>query len=77
MNPYTELDAAIVARVKELGKASFMWLYSDEVRRAAEEAERAGVAVEAYRIVDRRLQALKRAGVIRFQRGPNAGWVLA
>lgn len=76
MSKYPEVDAAIVKRVREAGPVSMLWLFVGDLRTVAQRAEWAHGG-EAYRIVDRRLQALKRAGVIKFQRGSGAGWVLA
>ena len=69
---YINLDTAILAFVAEKpatfqGLAYRVALYSE----ALAESDPA----PAWRIVDRRLQALRKAGKIRYQRKPE-GWVL-
>lgn len=69
---YTELDEAIIARVTE-GCVSFSAL-SAAVSNCSEALAKNDPA-PAWRIVDRRLQALRKAGRIRYQRKPE-GWML-
>ena len=69
---YTELDGAIIARVAE-GRVTFTAL-SSAVSRHSEALAKTDPA-PGWRIVDRRLQALRKAGRIRYQRKPE-GWVL-
>ena len=69
---YTELDNAILARVAE-GCVSFTAL-SGAVSKHSEALAKNDPA-PGWRIVDRRLQALRKAGRIRYQRKPE-GWVL-
>lgn len=69
---YTELDSAIISRVTE-GCVSFAAL-SGAVSKHSETLAKTDPA-PAWRIVDRRLQALRKAGRIRYQRKPE-GWVL-
>ena len=69
---YTELDEAISAKVAK-GPVRFNAI-SFSVARQSEHLEKNDPA-PAWRIVDRRLQALLKAGRIRYQRKPE-GWVL-
>ena len=81
---YTKLDAAILARIAELGCATFTRLQSGDVQMISEEAaaeHNKTVALKwklkpGWRFIDARLQALRKAGRIRYQRQPE-GWVLA
>ena len=71
---YTQLDAAILARIHVLAAANVAVFYridSGEVRRAAEVF--ATPQKDAWRFVDSRLQALRKAGRIGFS---GAGWYL-
>lgn len=69
---YTELDGAIIARVAE-GCVSFSALLTSVSKHS--EALAKTDSAPGWRIVDRRLQALRKAGRIRYQRKPE-GWVL-
>lgn len=69
---YTELDSAIIERVSK-GCVSFTAL-SGSVSKPSE-ALATNDPAPGWRIVDRRLQALRKAGRIRYQRKPE-GWVL-
>ena len=69
---YTKLDDAIIARVAK-GCVSFTAL-STSVSIHSELLAKSDPA-PAWRIVDRRLQALRKAGRLRYQRKPE-GWVL-
>jgi len=80
---YTAIDAAIVASVRA-GNNRMALIFDGEVKRLAEElmkaenAERGALKqmTDATPIADRRLQALKRTGVLGFARGVGAagGW---
>ena len=72
---YTELDAAILARLGE-GRATFTQLQGGKVQRAADEFGTGLHGMPAWRFIDRRLQALRKAGLITYQRKPE-GWSLA
>lgn len=61
---YTEFDAALLAHIKA-GKNKAMNLeYQGDIIRLA--APHASTSSPVFRVVDRRLQALRRAGKIRF-----------
>lgn len=82
---YTALDAAILAAIRfddGVGKlfhhiawAKAVAAASDAIAAVANEGKRGWNETPAWRIVDRRLQALRKAGLIRYQRKPE-GWVL-
>jgi hypothetical protein len=65
---YDKLDALIVGAIQDKQEAKFNDIYlgdvSDEARRIAQLTKR-----DAYRVVDGRLTALKRRGLIRFVGG--------
>ena len=74
MSKYAELDAAIIERLKRgptpfwsiaVGKAG---LIADDIQR------RTNFASDGWRIIDTRLQALRKAGKIRADR--RNGWTL-
>ena len=67
-NDYTELDAAIVASIKA-GASRFMEINGELVARAAAKFE--NDKTPAWRFVDRRMQALRKAGKIKLGR---LGW---
>lgn len=71
---YKTLDAHIVQRITD-GNRLFTGIWArdvwDEAGRIAKASGR-----PAWTIVDGRLQALRKAGRIKFERGPNAGWVV-
>jgi hypothetical protein len=69
---YTELDEAIIEKVAK-GPVGFTAI-SFFVAKQSGSLEKNDPA-PAWRIVDRRLQALRKAGRIRYQRKPE-GWVL-
>ena len=69
---YTNLDAAILAVVGEK-PATFTGL-SYRVASHSDELAKNDPA-PAWQIVDRRLQSMRKAGKIRYQRKPE-GWVL-
>lgn len=77
---YSALDAALLSRIKG-GIVSFTAIQSGEVRDIAEELARAHpnyktrYPTPGWRFIDRRLQVLRKAGLIRYQRKPE-GWVL-
>lgn len=70
-NDYTELDKAILAKVAE-GPVTFTLICN-----AVEVQTRPFVSYKfaGWRVVDRRLQALRKAGKIKYQRQPE-GWVI-
>lgn len=73
MSKYEKLDTAILAKIGNEPKRFFLI----NVRDVAEECERIAKeegARDAFRICDRRLQALRKAGKIR---STSKGWVLA
>ena len=69
---YTDLDAAILA-VIDNAPVTFL-VVSREVAPQSEKLAAHDLA-PAWRIVDRRLQAMRKIGKIRYQRKPE-GWVL-
>jgi len=72
MSQYATLDKLIVERLSEGPKflhKVFTYDVKDECRRVAEATER-----EAFRVMDARLQALRKAGVIVFN--SKTGWGL-
>lgn len=79
---YTKLDAAILARIAE-GCVSFTQLQAGEVIKLANahsEADDEPCTSKlrlkpSWRFIDARLQALRKAGLITYQRKPE-GWVL-
>ncbi|KQP36102.1 hypothetical protein [Pseudorhodoferax sp. Leaf274] len=83
---YTALDVAIIAAICVAGHREFQDIsrYARRHAEAIEAAENRGKPpirhVEAWRIVDRRLQHLRKAGRISYTRqskaNPNGGWVL-
>jgi hypothetical protein len=72
MSQFQKLDDLIVARIASKG-VHFTPLFSS--KDVSEESHRLGVALdrEPFRVVDGRLQALKRKGVISY--GTKTGWV--
>ncbi len=83
-NDYTALDTAILAAISaRAGALSFSAMQTgailDEAQKIADAENTGKMAREkkrAWRVIDRRLQALRKAGRIRYQRQPE-GWVLA
>lgn len=72
---YTALDAAILQVIGTMGSPSFNTISFAVSRHAKPAAASARVAATEDRIVDRRLQALRKAGRISYQHR-IAGWVL-
>lgn len=73
---YTALDAAILARIKQK-PANFTELQSGDVQKAAE-ALAPGLtrwSKPAWRFIDARLQALRKAGKITYS--GKTGWSIA
>ena len=62
MNKYDEVDAAILRKL-EFGPAGFSSIFTGTVFRACSRA-----AENSHRVLDRRLQALKKAGRIRCEK---------
>jgi len=83
---YSKLDAALLAVIAQLAPVRLHELNkAGRVKRQAEALETAtkgrsagtGDEVPAWRFVDRRLQALRRAGRIRFKSETGAhGWII-
>jgi len=71
MSQYDDLDAAILARI-DAGHTQFINIHEGAVlaesRRLADQTGRA-----AFRVVDGRLQSLRKRGLIEFARG--FGWL--
>lgn len=68
---YEKLDQMILNKVKWDTPTAFMYIF---VRDVSEESERLATHKhEGFRVLDRRLQALKKRGLIRAIRGK--GWV--
>jgi hypothetical protein len=69
---YPVLDSRIIAAILE-GRNP---IYS---RPVVEEADRIAdlTGSQGFRVIDRRLQALRKAGKIRFQFGADRGWKIA
>ena len=74
MGQYDKLDAVIVERVRAMGAATLIPLSGGEV---CDEARllAAHTGREDFRIIDGRLQALRKRGVLRHDR--KLGWMLA
>ena len=70
---YTELDAAILSRIAQK-PVSFMQLQSGAVQKAAD-ALVTGSYKPAWRFIDSRLQALRKAGKIVYS--GKTGWSIA
>jgi len=70
MSPYEKLDALIVVRLK-IRPATFAELLSGESRIECERIV-GQTGGDAFRVLDRRLQALRKRGVIFFDRA--VGW---
>lgn len=72
---YTPLDAAIVAHITTSGGATFAELLRDLDTMAGSIGPKCRLGKpDGFRAIDRRLQALRKAGRIRYTR---TGWVLA
>lgn len=71
---YTDIDMAIQQVIGTKGAASFHDIAMHVGRRSKPLAEQAGVICSPDRIVDRRLQALRKLKRIEFVRG--SGWRL-
>lgn len=79
---YTALDAAILEEIGQHQPVQFCDLYRQEVREIAAliaAADSIGKPkwqrVDEFRVVDRRLQAMRKKGLIAFSRRPE-GWSL-
>tara|TARA_R110000868_G_scaffold350504_1_gene611745 strand:- start:214 stop:453 length:240 start_codon:yes stop_codon:yes gene_type:complete len=70
---YTALDAAILAVIKESGPVHGYAI--DKARTPVRALVEAAPATVQWNVVAYRLQALRKAGLISFQRKPE-GWVL-
>ena len=73
MTNYQTLDDFIVGRIKN-GSNTFIFIHSREVR---DEAERLAelTKADAFRFTDKRLQALRKKGLIGFN--SKTGWTAA
>jgi len=75
MSKYEKLDAAVLARLSTYKPINFTPLFSKEIRTESFRlAELEGA--EGFRILDRRLQALRKSDKILYKRGSLGGWVL-
>lgn len=70
MSQYDKMDSLIVQRVGD-GWTDFTGIFAREVRQEAERLSRAGCG-DDFRILDRRLQALRKKGALTFNR--KDGW---
>lgn len=75
-NRYADLDAAIIAYLTAGADTTLRGMLEILGAQAAalDPAPRERGMTPGYRVLDRRLQALRRAGVIKFVRG---GWLLS
>lgn len=71
---FDAIDAALLGHLAT-GRRTFAELQSRAVMPLTEAAARR--PGDGFRVVDRRLQALRKAGKVKFVRGPGAGWELA
>ena len=86
MSKYASLDQMIIASIAnkpgieftELCGRQAVKIRADAIADEENKLPRKGFHyVEGWRVVDRRLQALRKAGKIIYGRGKNAGWRLA
>ena len=75
MSKYAKLDGLILARLAEFPGLDFSQLNTREI--AAESRVAQFEAHNQFRVVDRRLQALRKSGLVRFGKGKDYGWRLA
>lgn len=77
MSQYDKLDQLIIERLRNSETAATFTQISTTVNDEAARLERA-TGSESFRIVDRRLQALRKAGKIRHARASEGGpgWVI-
>jgi DNA-binding IscR family transcriptional regulator len=73
MSQYKTLDDAILKRLEVGGLMPLIHLNAREVRAESERLANA-MGREAFRVLDGRLSALRKAGAITFIRGPLGGW---
>ena len=74
---YTKLDNAITGQLRKAQSPVVFGTLHDHVRPEAETLSSHPDESEAgWRLVDRRLQALRKKGLIKYQRGSQGGWVL-
>lgn len=71
---YTEVDAAIMASIRKTPGADFTVISRTADKAAQKVAEAGPVVCPSFRVLDRRLQALRKAGRISYSR--SGGWVL-
>ena len=77
MASYDKLDAAILENIR-LGRSFFQTIQAS--KSVIEESSLQSILrgqPQTWRIVDSRLQALRKAGRITFVRGPKGGWQVA
>lgn len=73
---YSKLDAAILSAIEAKAPVPFhVFAYSGTVASESAALAHTEKNADAWRVVDRRLQAPRKAGRIRYQRKPE-GWVL-
>lgn len=73
MSKYAELDRLIIERIRNNPGCSFTWIWSRDVRDESDRLAKLTSHRESFRVVDARLQSLKRACIIEFRR-TSAGW---
>jgi hypothetical protein len=70
---YSTLDELILKRITACAvPTKFVSIYGGELKSECERLQSKHKNVEPFRFCDRRLQALRKAGLIRFTRG---GWI--
>jgi hypothetical protein len=67
MSRFDALDAQIIKAISECRRTTMCWRCHDEAMKVATSAD------TAWRVVDRRQQALRRAGKIRWVKRPGNG----
>ena len=70
---FDAIDAALLDHLAT-GRRTFTGMQSRAIMALAEAASRR--PGDGFRVVDRRLQALRKAGKVKFVRGSGAGWEL-
>ncbi len=72
MNQYENLDGLIVERLKRNGAETFAELSSGDIHAECDVIAKTQVRGDDFRVLDRRLQALRKSGAIVFDRA--VGW---
>lgn len=75
MTKYEKIDAAVLASLSADKPKDFTPLFSGNVRLESDKLAALEVA-KSFRILGRRLQAMRKGGRIRYKRGSKAGWIL-